>query len=497
MQNAMDIMAMVQKTSMVKQKSDVPSKTLSNENASFRKELNQAKKTVSKNADEKPQRTTEKDIEKFAKVMSNNNIKTNVQEKPSVDASEPVDQLKDSKVLSTDSKQEVKLDEKAVLEESTQSLLEILQQLMQLMEGLKADGTTNQELEALEAQLQAMLQQLNQASMPETSQLGEASALVNNLKTDMVEITKQLEMVAAQKLDPKQAEQLINQFAEKLNQAKMQMHQILQPVENSKDHAEEAQMLTKIVVKAEGVETQKADSTGNAAKPTDENLQVQATNSDKAEHNKNGNENSNEKQEESTYKKGANTEAKQAAIGDKLNQETPNDMVAPQNDKLDFQLNIKQANANLQKESLVKVNPSDIMNQVIKKAEIIVQGSHQEMIMKLEPESLGKLNLKLVVENGLITAKFVAESQQVKEVLESNFNKLKDALQEKGITVQGFSVSVGQEGTSFNSGQGFEQWKRTIKLSNKLNGDYMGLDEDQSFSVNPYNYHDGKVDYRA
>lgn len=497
MQNAMDIMAMVQKTSMVKQKSDVPSKTLSNESASFRKELNLAKKFGSKNAEVNPQRTTEKDIEKFAKVMSNNNIKANVQEKPSVNALEPVDEVKDSKVITTGTEQEVKLDENVALEESTQSLLEILQQLMQLMEGLKADGTANQELTELETQLQAMIQQLNQVSMPETSQSGETIELVNSLKNDLTELTKQLEMVTAHKLDPKQAEQLINQFTEKLNQAKMQMHQILQPVESPKNHGEEAQKLAEIVVKTEGVEPQKADSTGNAAKPTDENLQVQATNSDKADLNKNGNEDSSEKQEESTYKTKANTEAKQTVIGDKLNQETPKDMVAPQNDKLDFQLNIKQATTNLQKESLVKINQSDIMNQVIKKAEIIVQGSHQEMIMKLEPESLGKLNLKLVVENGLITAKFVAESQQVKEVLESNFNKLKDALQEKGITVQGFSVSVGQEGTNFNSGQGFEQWKRTIKLSNRLSGEYMGLDEENSFSVNPYNYHEGKVDYRA
>ncbi|MDF2845922.1 MAG: Flagellar hook-length control protein-like, C-terminal protein [Herbinix sp.] len=190
-------------------------------------------------------------------------------------------------------------------------------------------------------------------------------------------------------------------------------------------------------------------------------------------------------------------DVKQTNSGDKLNQDGLKEVVAPHIEKDNFQLNIKQANANLQKESLVKFSKSDILNQVIKKADILVQGSHQEMVMKLEPESLGKLNLKIVVENGLITAKFVAESQQVKEVLESNFNQLKNALQEKGIAVQGFSVSVGQQGAEFNSGQRFEQWKQKIKLSNKMSGEYMGLDEVDSISVNPYSYHDGKVDYRA
>jgi flagellar hook-length control protein FliK len=507
MQNAMDIMAMVQKTNMVKQKFDVPSKALGNEKASFRNELNQARKAVSrdktsntKDAETNPQRTTEKKVEKFAKVMSSNNIKSDIKEE-SVDALEQKTATTDSNVVATDSVQLEKPEENVAAEESIQSMLEMLQQMMQVMEGLKVEGAGNQKLADMNTELKALIQTLEQAlAVPLTNQSGEANKLFKNLRNELTELVNQLELVNEYKLDPKQAEQLLNQFTDKLDQAKTELHQILQHMENTKDNAGIAQQLAKMAVKTESKETNKPDHEVLKVQGVDENQQMAATDTNKAadsKDNKNSDENSKGEDDESMYKASTYAETKQTIVGDKLNQEAPLDFVAPQNDKLDLQLNIKQANANLQKESLVKLSKSDIINQVVKKAEIIVQGSHQEMIMKLEPESLGKLNLKLVVENGLITAKFMAESQQVKEVLESSFNQLKDALQEKGISVQSFSVSVGQEGAEFKSSQGFEQWKRTIKLNSKTSGDYIGLDEENSISVNPYSYHDGKVDYRA
>jgi flagellar hook-length control protein FliK len=44
-----------------------------------------------------------------------------------------------------------------------------------------------------------------------------------------------------------------------------------------------------------------------------------------------------------------------------------------------------------------------------------------------------------------MVAKFTAESQQVKEIIESNLAQLKDALESQGLNVKGFSVSVGDD----------------------------------------------------
>jgi len=95
------------------------------------------------------------------------------------------------------------------------------------------------------------------------------------------------------------------------------------------------------------------------------------------------------------------------------------------------------------------VSSEEIISQVIEKAQIIMMPDKSEMVMELKPDNLGKLSLKLVTENGIVMAKFVAENRQVKEVLESNMQLLKDSLQKQGLDVQGFSVSVRQDSNRF------------------------------------------------
>jgi len=70
-----------------------------------------------------------------------------------------------------------------------------------------------------------------------------------------------------------------------------------------------------------------------------------------------------------------------------------------------------------------------------------------ELKLILKPESLGEVALKLLSDNGIITARFTAESERVKEIMESNFNILRDSLSEQGISVNQLSVSIGQRET--------------------------------------------------
>lgn len=148
------------------------------------------------------------------------------------------------------------------------------------------------------------------------------------------------------------------------------------------------------------------------------------------------------------------------------------------------------------------VNKSEIINQIVKKAEIILNELQSEMSMQLEPENLGKLTLKVAVEKGLITAKFVAESNEVKQVIESSFNELKDMLQEKGLLIQNLSVSVGQNDNNYNYGNNFYQWEEKVlpKSRSVGSGSYYGFQDGEltvSGKVNPYSIHNGEFDHRA
>ncbi len=84
-----------------------------------------------------------------------------------------------------------------------------------------------------------------------------------------------------------------------------------------------------------------------------------------------------------------------------------------------------------------------VTDQVVGKLQVYAETGKHEMELLLKPESLGKINMKLIEEKGQILAKFTAESEQVRAILESNMQLLKDALEKNGLSVQQLSVSVG------------------------------------------------------
>jgi flagellar hook-length control protein FliK len=84
-----------------------------------------------------------------------------------------------------------------------------------------------------------------------------------------------------------------------------------------------------------------------------------------------------------------------------------------------------------------------LFTQIMDHAKLMLSGNQSELEMSLKPEHLGKLQLKVLVENQVVTARFVAESQQVKQIIETNLNQLRDQLRESGLMVDHLSVSVG------------------------------------------------------
>jgi flagellar hook-length control protein FliK len=96
----------------------------------------------------------------------------------------------------------------------------------------------------------------------------------------------------------------------------------------------------------------------------------------------------------------------------------------------------------------------------------MVNGGGSEMEISLKPEHLGKLQLKVTIENEIVTAKFITESQQVKEVIESNLGQLKRDLQANGMQVDTILVSVGYQ----QGNEGFEQASYNGERSDNFSG---------------------------
>lgn len=120
------------------------------------------------------------------------------------------------------------------------------------------------------------------------------------------------------------------------------------------------------------------------------------------------------------------------------------------------------------------VNREELFSQLVEHAKVVVDNGGSEMEVSLKPEHLGKLQLKVTIDNEVVTAKFVAESQQVKEIIESNLSQLKRNLQENGMQVDTIMVSVGNH----QSNEGFEQAASNREQFHNSGGSIAGINDD-------------------
>lgn len=66
----------------------------------------------------------------------------------------------------------------------------------------------------------------------------------------------------------------------------------------------------------------------------------------------------------------------------------------------------------------------------------------KEMRLRLSPEDLGEVEVKISIEKNIMQAEFLVENEKVKEMLESRFTDLKNALLDKGITTSDINVNI-------------------------------------------------------
>ncbi|MGI6555672.1 MAG: flagellar hook-length control protein FliK [Bacillota bacterium] len=91
-------------------------------------------------------------------------------------------------------------------------------------------------------------------------------------------------------------------------------------------------------------------------------------------------------------------------------------------------------------------------DQMLAKSELLMRDGRVEIKLELKPEYLGRLFVRLSLENGAVNARFVVENHQVRNLIENNMTQLKQCLSEQGISWQEASVDVGGSG----SGQAYE-----------------------------------------
>lgn len=84
-----------------------------------------------------------------------------------------------------------------------------------------------------------------------------------------------------------------------------------------------------------------------------------------------------------------------------------------------------------------------VMSQVSEKLNIAVRSGINEVRIQLRPEALGDVKCQIRMEGDIVIVKFQVENQQVKQIIESNMQSLKDTLAQQNLQAGSFDVDVG------------------------------------------------------
>lgn len=150
--------------------------------------------------------------------------------------------------------------------------------------------------------------------------------------------------------------------------------------------------------------------------------------------------------------------------------------------------------ASAQRDNSVSQDPHNIAGQIVEQARMINRVNNSEMVVKLKPEHLGELTLKVTVENGAVSASFHSNNQEVRTVIEASLTQLRQELSNQGLKVDNVGVYAGLNQFFSNDQQQQTAQQQQIKLKNRRQDDSF-IDAIEAAAVLPVTS-DAGVDYR-
>ena len=84
------------------------------------------------------------------------------------------------------------------------------------------------------------------------------------------------------------------------------------------------------------------------------------------------------------------------------------------------------------------------MSQLVNKAILNIKNGQSSIRIDLKPEELGHLKMQVKTENNHIMIKIMTETHLVKNIIETNVGQLRTELQNQGLQIEKFDVTVAQ-----------------------------------------------------
>ncbi|NMA04725.1 MAG: hypothetical protein GX925_08470, partial [Clostridiales bacterium] len=134
------------------------------------------------------------------------------------------------------------------------------------------------------------------------------------------------------------------------------------------------------------------------------------------------------------------------------------------------------------------MEPKQFINEIAQKAGAFILKGKNEMSIQLIPEHLGKLSIKIGLNEGTLTGKIYAENYSVKETIEANLDQLRNSLEEQGLNIAGLEVHINDNLQNFERNlykPKFINRQKTETDSVGINSNFITLEESTE-QANPY-----------
>lgn len=102
------------------------------------------------------------------------------------------------------------------------------------------------------------------------------------------------------------------------------------------------------------------------------------------------------------------------------------------------------------------VNEATMARDIITNIKFMTTNNVQELTVKIYPEELGEVTIKLLSEDGIMRADIKATSKETYLLLNTNIDEIKKTLSNENIQIKEVNIALYNEDTTYFSGQGFE-----------------------------------------
>lgn len=159
---------------------------------------------------------------------------------------------------------------------------------------------------------------------------------------------------------------------------------------------------------------------------------------------------------------GQTTQLPEEAVGDKapVQQSANNEPISMFQQSLNESLTGIKGTADVNQPQNVQED-FGVPRQIVEQARLLRRGQDTQMVIKLHPDHLGELTLKVSVSaGGAINASFHSDNAQVRAIIENTLVQLKQELNNQGLKVDNVDVYAGLTDGQLPQGEGQQAWQQ-------------------------------------